>query len=514
MKIDVDALPDDTQLLRALLLQLLEAFAKLEGEKDAAEDRYRELFKLMFRPRTEKLNENQLMLIFEAMAEAGVPQDQIEKLEQKIENEAAPEGKTRKPRAAGTGRAPLPQSLPRERVEHKLPESERCCGACGTELTKIKEDISEQLEFVPAHFKVIQHVRGVYACKCCEETILRAAKAPQAIDKGLPGPGLLAQVIIGKFADHLPLNRQQAIFLRHGIEIPRSTQCCWVAAGRELVKPLVHTMYVNLLESRILKTDDTSVTVLGDVKGSYKGHLWVYIGDRDHPHHIFAYSPDREGRWPKDFLKGFKGYLQSDAYSAYDAIHKEGIIEVACWSHMRRYFYDAFEISNDKRALVALALIKKLFEIEKEAADLDPAARLAMRQERSKPHLETLFAWIQQTKPKVLPKSRLNAAFTYAENQWEALNRYTEDGELCIDNNASERALRAVAVGRKNWMFAGSDQGGHRAAIFYSLIASAKANGVEPFAYLRSLFELLPTWPKDRLHELWPLAWKAKFLPG
>lgn len=510
MKIDVATLPDDPQILRAILIQALEALAKIEAEKSAVEDKYLALFNQMFRPRTEKLNENQLELMFESLADLGFPQEQIEKIEEKVEAEKKP----RKQRAAGTGRKPLPTNLPRERVEYPLPESERHCGSCGTELTKIKEDVSAQLELVPAHFKIIEHVRGVYACKCCEESILRAPKPPQAIEKGLPGPGLLAQVVINKYGDHLPLNRQQAIFLRHGIEIARSTQCCWVASCSGLLEPLVYTMYLDLLRSGYLKTDDTIVTVLGSGGGSFKGRLWVYIGDRGHPHLIFAYSPDREGRWPKDFLKGFEGYLQSDAYSGYDAIHKTGIIEVACWSHARRYFHQALTVAKDHRALAPLAWIKKLFEIEKDAADLAPPARLAMRQERSKPHLAALFAWIQETKPKVLPKSSLYAAFTYTENQWEALNRYTENGELCIDNNASERALRTVAVGRKNWMFAGSDKGGHRAAIFYTLIGSAKANGVEPYAYLRSLFELLPTWPKDRLHELWPLAWKARFLPG
>lgn len=502
-KIDVATLPDDPQILKAALIQTLEALAE-------AEDKYFALFNQMFRPRSEKLNENQLEIMFEAMADLGFPQDQIEKIEKKVEAEKKP----RKQRATGTGRGPLPAHLPRIRVEHELPESERNCGACGSELTKIKEDISEQLDYEPARVKVVQHVRGVYACKCCEDTILRAPKPPQAIEKGLPGPGLLAQVIVNKYGDHLPLNRQQAIFLRHGIEIARSTQCCWTASSAGLLKPLVHTMRLDLLESGCIKTDDTAVTVLGGGSGSFKGRLWVYIGDRGHPHLVFAYSPDREGRWPKDFLKGFKGYLQSDAYSGYDAIHKTGIVEVACWAHARRYFYQAFTVAKDKRAIAPLAWIKQLFEVERDAADFTPAARLDMRQERSKPLLASLADWIQETKPKVLPKSKLYEAFTYTENQWEALNRYTENGELCIDNNASERALRTVAVGRKNWMFAGSDEGGHRAAIFYTLIGSAKENGVEPYAYLRSLFELLPTWPKDRLHELWPLAWKTRFQPG
>lgn len=527
MEIDVAALPEDTQdLLTEVLKELSKVKAEkaeleaqkmeleaqktvLEAQKAEIEEKYIALFNRLFRPRSERLDENQLSLIFESIADMGVEQEMLEKIEERV----LPEKKVRKKRAPGTGRGPLPEGLPRERVEHLLLESERCCGSCGTELTKISEVTSEQLEFIPSSFKVIEHVRGVYACKCCEETIQRAPKAPQAIEKGLPGPGLLAHVVVSKYCDHLPLYRQSGIFQRNGIDIARSTQCCWIAAVSGLAKPLVQTMRLDLLRSGIIKTDDTTVTVLGDNRGSYKGRLWVYIGDRWHPHQIFVYSPDREGRWPKDFLNGYQGYLQADAYSGYDALHKEGIKEVACWSHTRRYFFEALSIAKDKRALVPLALIKKLFKIEEDARDLDSAARQAMRKERAEPLLAEFKSWIAESSKAVLPKSKLGAALTYAANQWDALNRYLEDGDLCIDNNASERALRAVAVGRKNWMFAGSDQGGHRAAVFYSLIASAKTNGVEPFAYLRSLFELLPSWPPERLHELWPLAWKAKYQP-
>ncbi len=521
MVIDVAALPDDPQLLREILSQTLAELSKteaeklaiqarLEAEKSAIEEKYLALFNRLFRPRSEKLNEDQLSLVFESLADMGVPEEQLEKLEEKV----APPASKRRQRAPGSGRGPLSASLPRERVEHFLPEAERCCGSCGVELTKIREETSEQLEYIPARLKVIEHVRGVYACKGCEESIQRAPKPPQAIEKGIPGPGLLAQVIVSKYADHLPLYRQQGIFERHGIDISRSTQCRWIASSAELAEPLVLSMQADALESKILKTDDTTVTVLGDNRGSYKGRLWVYLGDRGHPHQIFVYSPDREGKWPQEFLKNYRGYLQADAYSGYDKVHATGVREVACWAHTRRYFFQALEVAKDKRAIVPLGFIKLLFKIEEEAKDLNASARQAIREERAKPLLRKLDEWIQEIRPRVLPKSLLGQALTYATNQWEALNRYLEDGDLNIDNNASERALRTVALGRKNWMFAGSDEGGRRAAIFYTLIASAKQNGVEPFTYLRSLFELLPIWPADRLSELWPLAWKAHFQRG
>jgi transposase len=298
--------------------------AKLERKNAWLQAEVEALFRKLFRKRSEKLDPRQLELVFEAMRDLGISQHQLEQLEHEVE--------VGKHRRRGTPvRQALPKDLPRERVEHALPEHERCCSACGEELTKIREEVTEQLDYTPASFKVIEHVRGVFACKSCEETITRAPKPPQAIEKGLPGPGLLAQVMVSKYCDHQPLYRQAQIYGRHGVTLSRSTLCGWVADAAELVSPLVDWMRRDLLRSRIVQTDDTPVTVLDDQGGTHKGRLWVYLGDRGHPHIVYDYTPTREGTGPTRFLNGFRGYLQADAYSGYDAVYASGsVFEVGC----------------------------------------------------------------------------------------------------------------------------------------------------------------------------------------
>ncbi|HEV3455581.1 MAG TPA: IS66 family transposase [Thermoanaerobaculia bacterium] len=505
MNLDPNQLPDDPTLLRGVISQLLGAMERLERKNAWLQAEVEALFRKLFRKRSEKLDPRQLELVFEAMRDLGISQHQLEQLE--LEVTVPP----RQRRGAPT-RQPLAKDLPRERVEHALPESERCCKACGLELTRIREEVTEQLDYTPASFKIIEHVRGVFACKGCEETITRAPKAPQPIAKGLPGPGLLAQVTVSKYSDHQPLYRQAQIYARHGVILSRSTLCGWVADAAELVGPLVEWMRCDLLRSRIVQTDDTPVTVLDDQGGTHKGRLWVYLGDRGHPQVVYDYTPTREARGPTQFLDGFRGYLQADAYSGYDALYASGaVIEVGCWAHARRYFHEAAFGAGDTRGHAALAFIHQLFAVERAATDqqLSFEQRQARRQEASRKTLDAFTLWLEDLAPQVLPKSALAAAIGYTQRQWSALERYLGDGELLPDNSASERALRAVAIGRKNWLFAGSDAGGVRAARLYSLIASCKRHGLEPYAYLRSLFARLPSHPVDRLFELTPVAWAA-----
>ncbi len=488
-----------------MISELLGAVERLERKNAGLQAEVEALFRKLFRQRSEKLDPRQLELVFEAMRDLGISQLQLEKLEQEVVG-----SKLR--RRGSPVRKPLPKDLPRERVEHALPEHERCCTACGLELTKIREEVTEQLDYTPASFKVIEHVRGVFACKGCEETITRAPKPPQAIEKGLPGPGLLAQVAVSKYSEHQPLYRQAQIYRRHGVTLSRSTLCGWIAESAELVRPLIDWMRSDLLRSRIVQTDDTPVTVLDDRGGTHKGRLWVYLGDRGHPHVVYDYTPTREGSGPTRFLNGFSGYLQADAYSGYDAIYASGsVVEVGCWAHTRRYFHEAAIGAGDTRGLAALAFIHQLFAIERDATEreLSFEQRRARRQEVSRETLDAFKLWLKELEPQVLPKSALATAIGYTRRQWAALERYLGDGELVPDNSASERALRGVALGRKNWLFAGSDAGGVRAAKLYSLIASAKRHALEPWAYLRTLFERLPSQPADRLHELAPAAWAA-----
>lgn len=503
MRLDPSKLPDDPALLRGVISQLLEANGRLEHRNALLQSEVEALFRKLFRKHSEKLDPRQLELVFEAMRDLGISQLQLEQLEVEVV-----ERKRR--RHASPGRQPLPKDLPRERVEHALPEAERCCSSCGEELTKIREELSEQLDYVPASFKIIEHVRGVYACRGCEETITRAPKAPQAIEKGLPGPGLLAQVVIGKYNDHQPLYRQAQIYARHGVKLSRSTLCGWIAETAELASPLVDWMRRDLLRSRIVQTDDTPVTVLDAAGGTHKGRLWAYLGDRGHPHVVYDYTPTREGEGPSNFLRGFRGYLQADAYSGYDALYASGLVlEVGCWAHARRYFHEAAIGAGDTRGLAALAFIHQLFAIEREENERNASfeQRRARRQGASREILDAFRLWFDELEPQLLPKSALATAIGYTRRQWTALTRYLEDGELAPDNSASERALRGIAIGRKNWLFAGSDQGGKRAGVLYSLIASAKRQGLEPYAYLRTVFTRLPAHPADRVHELAPAAW-------
>ena len=504
----IPTLPTDSAQLQALVSELYERVSRLEREKTHLESRLQEALRKLFGRRSEKLNPGQLELAFEAILDLGVDRPTLEKAEvEVVERRVKVTGKP-------GGRKPLPADLPRERVEVPLAADQHACGKCGAELTRIREEVTAQLDYTPASFKVIEHVRGVYACKACEETITRAPRMPQAIEKGLAGPGLLAHVLMSKYGDHLPLYRQQGIYERHGIELSRSTLAFWVAEAAAVLTPLYAWLREDVVRSRIVQTDDTPVPVLNpEGGGTHKGRLWVYLGDRDHPHVVFDFTASRERAGPASFLGGFTGYLQADAYGGYDGIYAGGgVREVACWSHARRYFYEAAEGSGDRRAYAGLGFIRQLFGIEREAADsqLDAAARRALRQQRALPVLAAMRAWLDQQQGEALPKSAFGRAVAYVRNQWEALVRYTEDGELSIDNSASERALRAVAVGRKNWIFAGSDAGGVRAATVYTLIASAKRHGLEPFAYLRALFEILPTHPPDRLAELAPLHWAAR----
>ena len=357
---------------------------------------------------------------------------------------------------------------------------------------------------------VIQHVRPKYASKACEGKVVIAERLPEPIEKGLPGPGLLAQVIVSKYADHLPLNRQEGFLRRHGVELPRSTTCDWMAVCAGLLEPIVKQMHREILQSRVIQTDDTPVTVLDKVKGRYQGRLWIYLGDRDHPQVVFDFTTDRSGAGPERMLKGYQGYLQADAYSAYDRLYADGtIVEVGCWMHARRKFFEA-KTSDPLRAHQALAWIRGLYAVEREAKtkELDDAQRLTLRQEQSRPILETIKEWLDKEVGQVLPKSPMAEAIGYALNHWKALERYLEASFLEIDNGASERGLRPVAVGRNNWLFVGSEAGGKTAAILMSLCATCKRVGIDPLAYLRDVLERISTHPASRIAELVPDQWR------
>jgi transposase len=514
--LDADTpLPDDLEAAHRLIRELLATLRQQTHLNANLQHQLEQLLRRIYGKKSEKLDPNQLLLFAREILEAGGPE-----ITPESETTPTPVPAPAAPRTPGHGRKPLPASLPRKRVVHDVPAERRLCPDCGGERAKIGEEVREQLEYVPASLVVIEHVRPKYACPGCQAHVVIAERLPEPIEKGLPGPGLMAHVAVSKYADHLPLYRQEGIFRRFGVELSRSTMCDWMAAAAGLLEPLTKAMMKRVLSSRVVQTDDTPVPVQDhDGKGIKTGRLWVQIGDANNRFIVYDYTPDHSGAGPGRVFKGFQGYLQADACSVYDALFTDGsIVEVGCWMHARRYFYEA-RTSDPVRAHVLLAWVVGLYEVEEAAKkarkkhpEWDDAAwhayRYELRLERSRPILEAIGAWLKSEQPKVLPKSPIGEAIGYARNHWEALIRPLEAGFLEIDNGESERALKPVAIGRRNWLFAGSDNGGKTAAVLMSLCATCKVWNIDPFAYLRDVLDRVSTHPMSRIEELLPDRWK------
>jgi transposase len=405
-------------------------------------------------------------------------------------------------------RKPLPEHLSREVITH-APHRD-CCPGCGGHLRQFGEDVSEQLEYIPDSFKVIRHVRPKFSCTGCDR-VVEAPAPSRPIERGLAGPGLLAHVIVSKFSDHLPLYRQSEIYARQGVEISRSTLAGWVGGASDLLGPLVDAIQKHVLAGRKLHADDTPMPVLAPGNGKTKtGRLWTYVrddrpaGDPSAPAVWFAYSADRKGEHPRQHLQTFRGALQADAYAGFHHLYGERIYEAACWAHARRKFHEIHVVHASPTTTEALARIGALYAIEDEIRGRPADLRLSIRQTRAKPLLEQLRTWMEKAQRSLSSKSETAGAIRYALSRWCALTRYIDDGMLEIDNSAAERALRAVALGRKNFLFAGSDCGGERAAAMYSLIGSAKLNGLDPELYLRTVLARIADHPVNRIQDLLP----------
>lgn len=467
----------------------------------AKEHQILELLKALRGKQRERIDRDQLLL-FEIGELEKLIEEQVEANKESLQPKKKPK----------RGRRLIPDDLPTETIEHTLDDEARHCPIDGEMMKLIRWEESKQLDYVPAKIKVIIHKRAVYACaaKHDEAKLTTAPKPPQPIEKGLAASGLLAQVVVSKFGDHLPGYRQEDIFSRHKIDIRRSTIYSWLAQVADLCLPLYELMSQRVLESKVIHTDDTQVKLIDlSIAGTRLARFWAYLGDANYPYAVYDFTTDRSRAGPEKFLTDFKGNLQADAYGGYDGIYSNesssGVIEVACWAHCRRYWHKAKE-QDPTRAHHVLAYVSRLYEVERATRDCDAQTRQTKRQEHAAPLLTELGKWLDDES--FLPKSLIGKAATYTRNQWQALNQYVEDGDLSIDNNFAERAMRPIAIGRKNWLFVGSEQAGHRAAVLTSLVASCKGNCVEPWAYLRDVFERMAHKPKSNdLKKLLPDYW-------
>jgi transposase len=481
----IDPIPDDLPACQERLRAALERLRDLERQLDefvatteelqrsyaCLKEEYLALKRLLFGPRRERLPEDPgqgHLLDTEPMT--SVPPEPAAS----DPGDPAP-AKHRK----GHGRRPIGDHLPRRDVLHDVPEEDRTCN-CGRAKTKIGEDVTEQLDYIPGKIEVLRHIYPKYACSCCKDGVTTAPTASGPIAGGLAAPGLLAYVVVSKFVEHMPLYRQQDELARANILISRSTLCGWLEQCAQLFKPLVELMHKEVLKSEVIQGDETPVPVLDRSRDSTrKGYIWSTIGDRAHPYTTFHYTDSRSRDGPAEFLKGYAGYLQTDAYASYESVVNASagkLIAVGCWAHVRREFFDARH-NQPREVHYVLGLIAQLYDVEDEVRGRSDQERLVARQERSVPVLKRLEAYLREQKGLALPKSQFGKAINYALNQWEALLLYAGEGRLEIDNNSSERTLRPCAIGRKNWMFFGSDRGGETGAILMSILGGAKRHG-------------------------------------
>jgi transposase len=513
VSIDPAALPDDIDALKRMIGELARDAVAARAEIEKLRFQLARYKRAQFGRSSERLDRaiEQLELAIETLDE-----DHAQRIAAIPAVAAAIEATSEQ--TAKPARRPLPGHLPREEIVH--PGACRCPN-CGGTLRRIGADVTESLDYVPGRFKVVRHVREAFSCRLCE-TVVQTPAPNHTIARGRAGPGLLAHIVVSKFDDHLPLYRQAEIYARDGVDLETSTLSGWVGATAGALAPLVEALRRDVMASDVLHGDDTPVPVLAPGAGKTKtGRLWTYVRD-ERPHQgarppaaVFFYSPDRKGEHPIAHLQAFTGVLHADGYAGFNGLYQSGrIVEAACWAHVRRKFFDVHAANGSATAKEALERIGALYGIEATINGTPPNERQRQRQTQSKPIANALKTWAEEIAPKLSGRSELAAAFRYMLARWLALSRCFDDGRLSLDNNPAERALRGVAIGRKNYLFAGSDAGGERAAAMYALIETAKLNGIDPEAYLRDVLTRIADHPNNRLTELLPWNWQPAEQPA
>ena len=499
MPVDPAKLPNDRRKLKQMVVDYGTRIDKLEAMLQSVVEAQR----LEAGRKSEQLTKDQLALFAaEAQTAAALPEFG--------DDDLPPPSATSVKEPTPRGRQPLPKHLKRERIEHDLPDNAKHCANCNSALRRFGEETSERLEYIPAQWKVIEEVCYKYACKCWIHT---ATKPSQPLPKSLAGPSLLAQVIVSKFCDHLPLHRQAKMYARSGVALSEQTIGDWCAATAELLGGLYEELKRAVLASKVVGTDDTAVAVrIQGLDHTKSARVWPYVGDRDHELVAYDFTMDRSRAGPEKFLSKYKGVLQADAYSVYDAFFKNkqrGLIEAGCLAHARRHVYKALE--TDSRLQGVLHWIAKLYAVEKHAREcgsLGGDALTALRAKMSKPIVKRLRSLLEHLQEEMLPKSAAGKAVRYLLRHWTALTRFATDGDVPIDNNRTERAIRPWAIGRNNWTFFGSAKGGQTAAVLMSFVASCKLQGIDPYEWYCDVLTRIADHPQSRLAELLPNRWK------
>jgi transposase len=510
-RVQVIDLPGDLASAHAMIREMHARIHDLDARNADLKHQLDLMAKRLYGRRSEQLDPAQLQMAFQLL--------QAEMEAKGLEVVAAPEAPeaSRRERRLGHGRSPLPKHLARERRVIEPSAEDLTCRCCGKAKARIGEETSEQLEYVPATFKVIETVRPKYACPTCKEGVTVALAPRSPVPRSKAGPGLLAHVVVSKYADHVPLNRQAEIFRRVGVDLSRQTLCDWVGQLFLLLEPVERALWASVLSSEVLCADETPVKVLDtERRECARGYVWVYKGDRDEV--VCDFSMGRKSEAPTKALEHFeRGYLVCDAYAGYDEAErtKPALVRCGCMAHARRKVYEAQD-SDPERALLLLALLRRLYDVEAKAKALPATTRQerievthALRQEESRPLAAQLEEHVARYRDQVLPKSPIGQAVGYMKNQWTYLTRFLEDGAIPIDNNEAERVIRPIAVGRGNWTFVGSEGGGEWAARLFGLMGTCRLQGVDPYAWTKDVLERVRDHPPERMAELTPRNWKS-----